>query len=691
MGSRETRLIERRSVAWLAGLGLIVAMVWLPVASAQGSPAAATVTSGTISWGVKASFRNYVTGPIAHGSITVAAPAEDDGVRTTFSQASGDWSESAADVTTAGEVRFTGHSGQLDLTIAQPRLVLRGASGTLIVDAVDSEGHSHSDLELASLDLSGATTVSGTSVTVSNARATLTTAGTALFMLDGAAFYSAGTQLDPVSAVFELDAVPSGDETVLPSSSAQPSSATPSASASATPSATASTETPQTSSPSPQPESTSSTTAAAKTGFLRWGVKRSFRDYVIGPIAKGSITTSQGAFADGGGYQFGQSRTTADPPAPAGTTSYTGAIRFAGHHGALDLTFSSPKLRITKSSTAVLSFDVSGFGRLDVATVSLKAATRRAGAASVDYSGAPTSLTAAGAKVFSYSGSSFYPAGTEMDPLTFRIGGAASAQSTSRGAATTVYSSPSAAPSGSATAPIANSEARCPAREARLVWGFKKSFRAYVSGSIAQGDWSTSGKASYRTPDFTWTEGSGSYDSSSGLGQLSFSGAVTFTGHHGALDTVISDPMISFVSPTKAVLSVDFASTSMEAAMAGKTERTKADAVPFVELDLSAAKTTTNGTAVTYTEIPSTLTAQGAAVFSNYTAGTAFDPVSLEFVAAECATTDASIAATAKSAQAQDTAPVPPPWLGWVGSGVVGGLVGASSVLLAGRIGRKQS
>lgn len=676
MGLQGTRSVERRAVAWLAGLGLVVGIVWLPMTSAHGSSATTTVTSGTISWGVKSSFRRYVTGAIAHGSITVTAPATDDGTRTTFSQARGQWSEAEAEVTTAGAVRFTGHSGQLDLTISQPRLVLTSSDAAVVVDAVDSGGRRHANLKLALLDLNGAATVSGTSVTVTNAKATLTAAGTALFMLDGAAFYPAGAPLDPVSAAFELDAAASGSESASPSASVPPGWPAPTPSSSQ--------GNPRNNTPTSHPGPHSTTADAAKAGYLRWGVKSSFRDYVIGPIAKGSITTSGGAVADGAGYQFGQSRTTADPPAAAGNTSYSGAVRFAGHHGALDLTFRSPILRITGRSTAVLSLEVSGFGRLNVASVALNAATRQVGPASVAYSGAPTTLTAAGSKVFSYVGSSFYPPGTAMDPLTFRIGAASTAHN--RPAATTVHASASAAPSTSVTAPTAIPEARCPARDARLVWGFKETFRAYVSGSIAEGDWTTSGKASYRTPDFTWAEGSGTYDSNSGLGQVAFRGAVSFTGHHGALDTVLSDPSIRFVSPTKAVLTLDFASTSMEAAMAGKTDRTKATAVPFVELDLGRAKKKTQGTGVAYVEIPSTLTTQGAAVFSNYAAGTAFDPVSLEFEAAECAPADASVAADAKPAAAGGQSQVPP-WLGWAGSSIVGSLIGSAAVLFAGRKG----
>ena len=44
-----------------------------------------------------------------------------------------------------------------------------------------------------------------------------------------------------------------------------------------------------------------------------------------------------------------------------------------------------------------------------------------------------------------------------------------------------------------ATAP----EGACEVREVTITWGFKESFRSYISGAIAEGSWQTSGDVGY--------------------------------------------------------------------------------------------------------------------------------------------------------------------------------------------------
>src|SRR5699024_12359984 len=62
---------RRRGVAALATLALSVtgAVAAIPAVAAP-SPVDATVTDASLTWGVKESFRNYVTGPIAGGQVT---------------------------------------------------------------------------------------------------------------------------------------------------------------------------------------------------------------------------------------------------------------------------------------------------------------------------------------------------------------------------------------------------------------------------------------------------------------------------------------------------------------------------------------------------------------------------------------------------------------------------------------------
>jgi hypothetical protein len=669
----------------LAGLVLVVP---LPRAIAADSVA---ITGGTLTWGVKASYRSYVGGPIANGTITVTSPATLAGTIPTFAGGSGAYSGTGFSLGARGGVRFTGHHGEMDLRMANPTLVVSGTSGTLTVDVVDSTGAATDGLAIGTVDLAGAITVAGTAVTISQAPVSLTAAGADTFSYEGTPMYPAGTAMDPVSATFTIEAgataSPSASATGSPSASPSPSaSVVPSPSAGPSLSASPSASGRPSQSPSTKPES-------GTNGWLSWGVKASFRSYVTGPIAHGAISVSGGARADGGGYRFGQSATTADPPRATGTSTYRGQVRFSGHSGVLDLAMGSPRVQVTSSSSAVLSMAVSGFGRVQLASLDLGDGRRSAGSDWVGWSGVPARLTTAGAKVFSYQGSAFYPAGTALDPVSFVIGGTAATGSlasvtvasasgpASASATPTATSTASATPSASAAAPVPG--AGCEITGARLTWGFKESFRAYVTGSIADGEWTTSGNAGYQTPSFSWTNGGGAIDPASGAGRLAFSGAVRFTGHGGAMDTTIANPAVRLDGGARAVLLLDVSGVSMEEAMAGGSERTTSAAVEFVQLDLAAGTVTRADGTVTVTGIPASLTAAGQAAFTNYTAGTAFDPVSLTYTEA---TACGGSPTPSPSAVPNETGAVPGwVWAGWAGSSAAGAVLGSGITLLVAR------
>ena len=80
--------------------------------------------------------------------------------------------------------------------------------------------------------------------------------------------------------------------------------------------------------------------------------------------------------------------------------------------------------------------------------------------------------------------------------------------------------------------------------DASLTWGFKETFRSYISGTIANGEWTVADGATYETPDFGWADGVGSFDPSTGEGTISFDGSIRFTGHGGVLDTTVSNPQL---------------------------------------------------------------------------------------------------------------------------------------------------
>ncbi|MGC3992717.1 MAG: HtaA domain-containing protein [Propionicimonas sp.] len=194
----------------LLGLGLAAALAAGSLVLAAPEARAAddttpttTILSGSISWGLKASFRGYLTG-FAAGSVTAADPATDDGTQTTFPVDGGSWGTTTGSATGEGAVTFTGHAGVLNLTISDPEVTLDAEGAELVVDATDSDGNTYTDLAIATLDLTSALTRSGATVTISDAPATLTEAGSAVFTYSGHPMYAAGTVLDAVDATLTV-------------------------------------------------------------------------------------------------------------------------------------------------------------------------------------------------------------------------------------------------------------------------------------------------------------------------------------------------------------------------------------------------------------------------------------------------------------------------------------------------------
>jgi hypothetical protein len=170
----------------------------------------------------------------------------------------------------------------------------------------------------------------------------------------------------------------------------------------------------------------------------------------------------------------------------------------------------------------------------------------------------------------------------------------------------------------------------CTVDAASLTWGFKESFRSYISGSIARGEWTVADGATYETPLFGWTAADGSYDPESGEGLVAFPGSVTFTGHDGILATTVSEFELVFVDASTAIIVADISGTTMEG------EVVSAENVPFVTLDLDGALEVADDRVVV-TDAPTTLTADGAAAFGTYPAGESFDAVSAQLtLAGDC-------------------------------------------------------
>ncbi|MEE1789157.1 HtaA domain-containing protein [Streptomyces sp. SP17BM10] len=446
-----SRRLRRPTVALSAVLAALAAGGLSP-----GSAAAAEgpVSGGRLDWGIKQSFLAYVTGPIAKGSWALtggAATVGGSGFR--FHSANGTYDPATGALTAAfsGGVRFTGHrengADTLDLSLGRVtfRAVQGGAAG-LYADVssksretgeVSSASQARvADLSLAGVDLRGA---AGT-LTLGNVPATLTDAGAKAF----AGFYAAGTALDPVTLSVTLPA-------------ARATSAAPSPSGAPTPVPTAG--------PTAAPTATAQVPARTEfaDGALDWGVRRTFRDYVTGAIAQGRWELGAGA-ADGGAfYRWSPAKGAYDPATGALTASFTGTVRFtglrAGGTDGLDLTLANPGVTVADGRGHLLA-DVSG-RTPDGARQQLTGAEL----AVFDPTGLkpeggllkavelPLKLTETGAKAFG----GLYPAGTEMDPLSFAV---ALDPAAALPPLPDLGSAPVAAPSASATpsaAPVAAS------------------------------------------------------------------------------------------------------------------------------------------------------------------------------------------------------------------------------------------
>jgi hypothetical protein len=194
--------LVRRLVALVV---LCCALTPAAAASAADDPVPINAGAGA-DWGVKASFRSYVVGPIAHGSITVdgGASVNVDGTYHFPVQGGGayDALTGATVVRFGGSVHFVGHDGQLDLKISDPRVELTADGPALYADVASKTSLDAAaitqfpNVRVAAVDLTGKTpTIAGGTTTWTGLPQTLTAEAAPAF----AGFYTPGTALDPVT------------------------------------------------------------------------------------------------------------------------------------------------------------------------------------------------------------------------------------------------------------------------------------------------------------------------------------------------------------------------------------------------------------------------------------------------------------------------------------------------------------
>ncbi|MER6450264.1 HtaA domain-containing protein [Streptomyces venezuelae] len=196
-----------------------------PSATAQTPQAPGAFVDAAVDWGVRRTFREYVTGSVGQGKWTLAEGAQDGGALFRFPQGKGsfDGTKGALDAAFAGTVQFTG--AHLDLTLGKMSVKVENGKGVLSAD-VTTGGATKNAVPLVEFDAKGLKTEGGLA-TLTEAPATLTEGGSQAFN----SMYKAGTEMDPVSLAVALDstaqlpALPDLGSTASPA----PASASPSA------------------------------------------------------------------------------------------------------------------------------------------------------------------------------------------------------------------------------------------------------------------------------------------------------------------------------------------------------------------------------------------------------------------------------------------------------------------------------
>ncbi|MGC5566207.1 HtaA domain-containing protein [Streptomyces sp. FR-108] len=389
--------------------------------------------------------------------------------------------------------------------------------------------------------------------------------------------------------------------------------------------------------------------AASRTvqgGRLDWGIKSSFQSYVTGPIAKGGFSLTGGAATVGGSqFRFHSATGTYDGSSGAFDAGFSGGVHFLGHKEAdgthrLDLTISRPTVRLAGNggtlyvdivSRAKGTGAVTTSSQVPFASLSLGGIDMKGGGNAVRLNNLPATLTAQGAKSFA----GYYTAGTALDPVSL----SADVRAAAAGPARTQSPSPagSTATSKPKAKPEDGQETSGRIEDGAVDWGVRRTFREYVTGAIAQGEWKLSGGAQDGGALFRFPEGSGTYDEKRRTLDATFTGAVRFTGEQG-LDLKLGGIRAEITDGGKGTLYADVtsggdtggasgtdrASGTGEASGTGQADK-KVPLVTFTAKDLKPK----DGLA-RITEAPAKLTAQGAEAFGGmYRAGTEMDPVSL--------------------------------------------------------------
>ena len=214
-------------------------------------------------------------------------------------------------------------------------------------------------------------------------------------------------------------------------------------------------------------------------------------------------------------------------------------------------------------------------------------------------------------------------------------------------------------------APASVPEGACEVKDVSITWGFKESFRSYISGSIAQGSWEASGDVGYEIPHFTLTGGTGHVNAARDEGIVAFEGGIVFSGHDGILETSLQNPELIIIGSREATLMFDVTGDTMEEVSVNQPD------VPFATVTWGrGAENVVPSDGVWSVEgAEAVLTQEGSDAFGTYPAGEKMDPLSFRFEVAPGCLEEGTI------------------W--WIPGGMAALAVGASALALAIQRGRR--
>ncbi|MBT1018401.1 cell envelope integrity protein TolA [Canibacter sp. lx-72] len=324
---------------------------------------------GSLTWGVRETFRYYLYEGPAHGfatvdgeyatRISIGAGRHEELYR--FTQAPNtkwDAVASTGAVEYAGVVNFKGHQGvgtanpeayALDVSLVNPRITSRdGKIAVLSVVNYDER------LNVAELDLASAKktidSAAGT-VTYTGVAAKLTSDGAKVFFQG---FYPVGEKLQDLTFVVGSAAI----------AAAAPVPDTK---------ITAPTDTAPTDAELPKPVA-GADAVSQNAGSLVWGTSTSFARYVGEGYVAGRATlvntggrvTARGVCGSVGEYVFPQSSRDFDFNSETGTVAYSGIINFWAHHGRLNQSLANPVIKVLNQREAELYVNDTFWGLIDL-------------------------------------------------------------------------------------------------------------------------------------------------------------------------------------------------------------------------------------------------------------------------------------------------------------------------------------